>query len=1752
MKRITLALLTLFSVTALSSFIDIDSKKKEKSLETLWEEYVDASWLDRVQKMADVLEQIKVKAIEERANWDYYRACYEYVNVRSSRDWKLRDSLEKQMRNELLAYDEPLLLYLMDNRAGLAPEALLESVEKMKDRLREGHNVKVYNNNGYIFNRAVPALVDNDYEYVLWDLFRDCYVRSWNPEFCENVYALLQDESGDSYPKAGLAEYLYVTRVSPAQERKGLLESIAQKYEGQALALFPLYYLLEMEFNNMADKGGSEYYLDLKKRVESYEYERKSYRSGVDELLLQDFTKFEQLLKILESKSGIPIVRNGEAQLALRNLDKVMVVMTRGKETVYEALVKNPARSFYVNDTLDLDLPPIDDGEYIIRCFDGKKEVGELYYPKFTLSVAMRKDDKGAAVYVADYLSGQPLERVDITLYKGDRKVVEVGDVPLTGFTYLPEEIGSRLDGKSSGYYLMCSCVGDDGKIRRSQQMYLSSRDAFATGESVKTTAAVMLDRAAFNPGETVKFKAIVYESSSDGTRQVVSEGMKVSVVLRDASGNVIAEKELQTNGFGSVAGEFVLEGIKRNGRHSVWVKSGDRNIGSADLTVDEFVLPTFDVVFEKAEKLFLPGDTIDVKGKVTSYSGHPVSSATMVAKVSLDGRLVREETVKIKEDGSFEIDFIDEAFGDVYSPYEIEVIITDLTGETLSFFHRQYIMRRPVVSIDLENNSAGSFRLAKDGQSSGKILSDDVAHISFGVSCQGRTEPLSSIPVKYYLMKGDSIVSEADIMSDEGADIDFSDLPSGRYELLAEVVLTDARGEKIEGRKKFTIVKVRDEDSEIDGDFENIFRVMDEDEPVFQIGAGCGPIWAVAELFGDRGQRLNAEILDLDKGEMRVLRYAYKDDYPDALLLNVLYFRDSQCYTFTHTWRRRINDNVLPLEFVRFEDMSAPGSVCSVVMKSGAGSEVLASVFDASTENIRKNRWADISAGQASVASVPVNALAGMDGYRYHSDIDLLEGGVRGVATLSNSVVVGYGSRRMARSSAKANVTESADYAGMEEDSFAKMVPEEAVNQIIRDDFSTSLTFEPFLYPSADGTVKLDFTTSDKLSTFTVSVFAHDKSMNNNVIRRDMLVTLPVKVSVVQPQYLYEGDHYVLRASVSNTSDSDISGMVILDGSVEGTCEVSVPVGGSVPVSFDVPVPSDTDKIEFKVIFVSGNYTEGVLVSIPVYPDSQVLTEAHSAVLLDGMSEEELLHSLRERFVNVSSIGAEYSEISVIDMMREALPLTVQAEGKDVISQSEALYVNLLAAGLRSSEGLPMRDYVDAAMNAASEILKCLNADGGFGWFEGMKSSPIVTAVVLERFAGLRDRKLLDIVSEELGEDALDAFDDAVVSAVGYLDSVYFNDPDRPLWYGCVSLWQYLNVRSMYVGVPFDAAAARKAAGAKEYNEFKHTLRACLIPRKEERWTDGNVLDKVRMIKVITALESSGPGLDLAKAWGISSGRKLRKSMEMELQSLKEYAVEHPSGGVYYPNAVLPWRGLLESEAYAHSLICDLFRELSAESETGTGLSELADGISLWLMLQKETQQWSSDPGFVEAMASVYDASASVRQTKVMTLTQRYEKPFEDVKASGNGFKVSVAYYKELPGENGSIGRVELREGENLSVGDKIIAVYSLWSEENRSFVRLSVPRPACLRPQDQLSGWNGGWLRSLSYGFYSISPYAYREVKADRTLYWIDVFPEEKSSVEEVLFVTQDGCFTSPVAEIESLYAPHYRANASYCHFR
>ncbi len=59
---------------------------------------------------------------------------------------------------------------------------------------------------------------------------------------------------------------------------------------------------------------------------------------------------------------------------------------------------------------------------------------------------------------------------------------------------------------------------------------------------------------------------------------------------------------------------------------------------------------------------------------------------------------------------------------------------------------------------------------------------------------------------------------------------------------------------------------------------------------------------------------------------------------------------------------------------------------------------------------------------------------------------------------------------------------------------------------------------------------------------------------------------------------------------------------------------------------------------------------------------------------------------------------------------------------------------------------------------------------------------------------------------------------------------------------------------------------------------------------------------------------------------------------------------------------------------------------------------------------------------------------------------------------------------------------------------------------------------------------------------------PQGYREVRSDASAYYFESFPEEVTEIREEYFVTQTGVFTAPVVEVESLYAPYYRANGPY----
>ncbi len=1753
-------------------------------LTSLWEDYYAADKADRPQARLEALEKIIVEAKSKRLHFDFYDAAVRKMEASLSRNWKLRDSLQNNLSGEIEEYGEPIVTfcYNVDNHAAdLSADYVLVN----KAKLQAGRNSAFYSRCGsFSFPSVWTEFFKDDYEFALWTC-----LNSRSGDSAKAVKAL-EEHTGDAYPNAAFLEYGKFGGVlasggwRSADNRKAAREFVL-KYKGRAMSLYGKSRLLRWQYDSLdRDRNATQDdFKALYAECRAAEKERASYTSGADARLVSDFTMIKSLIETLESKT-IDISYEGRtARIILRNLNGVSVEFAldaKGAKPLVKRTVPNPRKSFYLTDTLTLEIPKCDDGKYILTARNGKVEKKGIWNQN-TLSVATRSDGGGTRFFVADCFTGEPVPKATLELFGSGKSVAKVEDVPVDGFTPLPDAIAGKVS-EGSFKYLVASCRGDDGLLRKSDEhlLYLNS-NIKGNDETEESYCGIFTDRSAYRPGETICFKAVVYEGSMVSGLAVSGRGKEVKAELLDTEDKTVAEVDLLTNEYGSVAGRFDIPEGGRNGTFRLRIQADGVRAEKA-LKVDEFILPSYDLNFEPENGPVFSGDTAVVKGRVFSFSGHPLSAARVSYSVDRFGKVISEGFLHPGSDGSFSFSFPTENQEDYFrNIYTATVKVTDATGETKEFARRVLAVDAFSVGLNLKNASAGSFTTAgKNSEYSENIVSGPVARIEF--SLNGSSETFRSClqsEIEYVLKDA----SGKEVLSGKSSVGEIKDIPlssPGLYTLEAGTEITAKSGLTRTGKGKMSVLRLDGSAERLDACIENVFvpggscadGLLKTGEDIrIQFGAGDGPVWALVELFGDNCQLLDSRLVHLEgkageSGSLADITYNYKEEYPDGLCCSIFYFRNSKQYSYSRSFRRERESLEIPLAFSSFTDKTLPGKECSLVLKSVPGVEAVAAVFDKSTETIAGNDWHSVRLNVLPVAMVNVSATAGGISTPF-GDMRMIGcSGVKNRRLRARAIFSGVSDTDEALVLTESSPdNELFDLEASPEEVYASravtqdiLAPAGDVPDVkVRSDFAATLAFEPFLHSDGDGRIFLDFKTSDKLSAFVVQVWAHTPQMKNACVRQEIVVSVPVKVSVSEPGYLYRGDRLVLHATVSNGSGKSVSGAASLQAYSSAdykdskpfasrSVKVTVPAGESVPVEFEVD-PKKYDEIGLKVVFAddAGTFSDGVFVSLPVREAAQALTESHSAVLLAGADREALVRRLEGEFTGTTSKGAELKEIDVRRMVLDALPSKVEPDGKDVLSLTEALYVRRVAASLGAEIVTEMGDET-----LVCKIKACINEDGGIGWFEGMRPSQVVTAVVLERFAKMRDAGL-DFGGIDLA------------GSVSWLDRNQFVHGDSwPLWCGWLSAAQYVYVRSMYPSVPFDVS--RETRNEKsEYNAnfkaFKKYVKDYLVPsEKDGRGLDGQILAKARRIGTLSNLVNGDGGLALASSWGLKfdASSRMNGSIGADVLSLVEYAVRHQDGGWYFPNAVMPWRGLLESELYAHSLLCDLLDSVASSSAYASvdakqrrKAAETSDGIRLWLMLQKETQKWGDDPAFADAVNSVLSGSEDLLSTKVISLTKTYTAPFRKISAAGNGFSIERHFYKEVKGRDGKSGRLEISPGTQLHVGDRITAEYRIWSQENRSFVRLTAPREAAFRPVDQLSGNYGWWLRPLSVSnAWAVTPQGYRDVKTDRTEYWFDVYPEEKTTVSEDFYVTQEGTFSAPAVTVESLYAPHYRANAGF----
>ncbi|MFC3158293.1 MG2 domain-containing protein [Chryseobacterium arachidis] len=217
----------------------------------------------------------------------------------------------------------------------------------------------------------------------------------------------------------------------------------------------------------------------------------------------------------------------------------------------------------------------------------------------------------------------------------------------------------------------------------------------------------IFLDRQIYRPGQTVHFKVIStypdYEKKRDGL--VVDN--EQDITLYDANRQVVATQKLKTNSFGSYNGTFVLPKDKMNGQFSLSVSGtyNNRNFsGNKYFSVEEYKRPKFEILFDTIKNDYKYGETIELKGKVLTFSGIPLSNA--VVNYDIKRENIRQRyfwwyqdvynnynpilgKVETNDKGEFTIKIDlkkDETKeGIQIDGYTIKATVTDINGETQS-----------------------------------------------------------------------------------------------------------------------------------------------------------------------------------------------------------------------------------------------------------------------------------------------------------------------------------------------------------------------------------------------------------------------------------------------------------------------------------------------------------------------------------------------------------------------------------------------------------------------------------------------------------------------------------------------------------------------------------------------------------------------------------------------------------------------------------------------------------------------------------------------------------------------------------------------------------------------------------------------------------------------------------------------------------------------------------------------------------
>ena len=1544
--------------------------------------------------------------------------------------------------------------------------------------------------------------------------------------------------------------------------------------------------------------------------------------------------------KVEYHRLNLPVTSN-LLSLQNMNVNKDFYKQYTRKESEQRIELVRPDDYLRKDTTITLKAPA--EGLYIMRIVpDGNtQDKGDRIFSVTRLKVLSRKlPNNNFETVVLDGMTGRPVENAVVRLFsdvKGERVEVETLTTGADGKATSPWKESYRYltAEKDTDKYLSMQSV------RRGYYIY--------DDQSNKLTTQVRLltDRVLYRPGQTVYVKGVAYNLQSD-TANVIS-GKTYALVLKDANNREIATREVRTNDFGSFITDFVLPAAGLNGTYSLSTENGSTTVRVEEYKRPTFDI-TFEPqtgTYRIGDAVEVKGTVKSYSGVVVQ--GVPVSYTITRSQRSwwraywAPDAIIASGTANVDDNGNFVLPvtlLADEKMKeDVgYYVYKVEATVTNVAGETQSSQTSLAAGSRSIL-LDVQVPD----RANKDEAIRATFTATNLN--GQPVNLEGEFKVYAFTDIKKGVTSTQPVVSGMFTANKETTLEQLSGLPSGGYKLV--VSAKDEQGREATSESRIILFSLADTRPAVDTVmwYYPVNTKFDKAHPAkFVFGSSKEDVYVLMDVFSGNKQ-VESKVLSLSNSLMK-FEYPYLPEYGDGLSINLCFVKENEVYTQNIRLEKRIPEKTLTMKWEVFRDKLRPGQQeeWRLSIKDPAGkpaeAEMLATLYDASLDKIWKadqrlspyyslnlpnTNWINYSGGgnyyyfgfpvknwkYQSLQFDTFTPFASWDGGIRNQNIR-----IRGASTLSRA----SGENMMAYATAdleeemiyeivtpKARLQAEPSAGMMEADNEEAMLEPED----IRTNFAETAFFYPQLRTNAEGEIVFSFTMPESLTRWNFRGYAHTKGMLTGLLNGEITTSKEFMLTPNLPRFVRVGDETSVAAAVTNTTGTQVAGTVtftLFDPMTEKVISTqkkkfTAEAGKSTGVNFTFTATDKYDLLGCRIIADGGTFSDGEQHLLPVLPNKERITETVAMPIRGKETKEFSLESL----FNGNSKTATDRRLTVEFAANpawyaiQALPSVAQPTNDNAAAWASAYYANSLAAFI---------------MNAQPRIKTMMDnwrMTGGTSetFLSNLQKNQDVKAILLEESPWLmeatseteqkqRIATLFDL--NNIGNNQI-----ATLTKLGELQL------STGAWTWCKGMpgSRYM---TMYVlttlirletltakGLPEDAAAMKKLA-------FDYLHREVLDEYKQIRAAAkrGEMLTGISTFGLDYLYLVALSGTEIPKAYKEAydhlmgraletvSGSMKTKAMKaivvhkagynmratQLMMSLKEHLVQTDELGMHFAFNESPYRWN-DLRIPAHVAVMEAFNVVAKDEKT-------VEEMKIWLLKQKQTQQWDSPVATVNAVyALVYygsnlfenqgnvridlgknrieipgDGNAEagtgyVKQTftdrSVVTnprtikvekkdegiawgaVYAQYNEEIDKVNKYGNELKVDKKLYVErMEGTRRQLIPVE--PGTQLTIGDKVTSRITITVDRAMDFVQLKDQRGACFEPIGALSGYN--WNNGLGY---------YVAVKDASTNFFFDSLSKGVYVLEYSYRVSRAGTYQAGLAILQSAYAPEFAAHSA-----